>query len=432
HAVKAERDQLAAGDRCLADLLVVDVDGRRRRRGVDLEQDVVGREQELARFAALVDFDLVGELLVAVAVQRERIVAAEPQRDLRLTVRTRRTGPLAVQVDAGARKGVDVRADAALRGEQEVGASIALVAFAPGASHHAIADLHLFALLECCHLGKRARVFAAFDLDPAGLAVSRHLAALTERRRGQGALGAAADAPVLADVDAIAIILLTDHRALERETLDNVVRNVAHRAVDPADAAGARDLREDDFAVRGMEFDLDQVAAIVLCDAPERDHVHGRAQGSVLPALGRDAVDAELALIDLGLQPVRRYLAERRELEQLRRQGLLGLGRDLLQVHARGVADDAVDPDADRPGRSRGEVALKVDLAFEPDRGFPRRGNVTRRRERDLGLLARLAAIVVRVAALRVGLSHGLAVYAHAQARHPAHEIGRASCRERV
>src|SRR5439155_929893 len=172
---------------------------------------------------------------------------------------------------------------------------------------------------------------------------------------------------------------------------------------------------------RGVDFDLDQVAAIVLGDAPDHDHVHGRAQGRVLPALGRDAVDAERALIDLGLQPVRRYLAERRELEQLRRQGLLGLGRDLLQVHARCVADDAVDPDADRPGRSRVEIALKVDLAFEPDRGFPRRGNVTRRRERDLGLLARLAAIVVRVAALRVGLAHGLAVYAHAQARHPAH-----------
>src|SRR5712691_3667038 len=100
HAVKAERDQLAAGDRRLADLLVVDVDGRLRRFGVDLEQGVVGREQELARFTALADFDLVGELLVAVAVQRERVVAAEPQGDLRLTVRTRRTGPLAVQVDA--------------------------------------------------------------------------------------------------------------------------------------------------------------------------------------------------------------------------------------------------------------------------------------------------------------------------------------------
>src|SRR5216684_7576189 len=420
HAVKAERDQLAAGDRCPADLLVVDVDGRRRRRGVKLEQDIVGREQELARFAALVDFDLVGELLVAVAVQRERIVAAQPQGDLRLTVRTRRTGPLAVQVDAGARKGVDVRADAALRGEQEVGASIALVAFAPGASHHAIADLHFLALLECCDLGERARIFAALDLDPAGLAVSRHLAALTERRRGQGELGAAADTPVLADVDAIAIILLTDYRALEREALDNVVCNVAHRAVDPAGAAGARDLRENDFAVCGVEFDLDQVAAIVLGDAPERDHVHGRAQGSVLPALGRDALDTELALIDLGLQPLRRHLAERRELEQLCRQRLLGLGCDLLQVHARRVADDAVESDTDRFGRSRVEVALEVDLTFKPDGGFPHRGNIAGRCERDHGLLAWLALVVVRVAALRVGLADGLAVYAHAQARHPA------------
>src|SRR5438552_7853056 len=421
HAVKAESDLLAAGDRRLADLLVVDVDGRRRWRGVDLEQDIVGREQELARFTALADSDLVGELLVAVAVQRERIVAAEPQRDLRLAVRPGRAGPLAVQVDAGARKRVDLRADAAFRGEQEVGALIAFPALARDAPHHAIADLHLLALLERCDLGKRARVFAARDLDPAGLAVTRHLAALSERRRGQGELGAAADTPVLADVDAIAVMLLSDHRALEREALDDVARDVAHRAVDRPGAAGARDLRENDLAVRGVEFDLDQVAAIVLGDAPEHDHVHGRAQGSVLPALGRDAVDAELALVDLGLQLLRRHFAERREPEQLRRQRLLGLGRDLLQVHARRVADDAIDADADRPGRSRVEVALKVDLAFEPDRGFPRCGNVTRRRERDLGLLARLAAVVVPVAALRVGLSHGLAVYAHAQARHPAH-----------
>src|SRR6266581_2998593 len=421
HAVKAESDLLAAGDRRLADLLVVDVDRRRRWRGVDLEQDIVGREQELARFTALADSDLVGELLVAVPVQRERIVAAEPQRDLRLAVRPGRAGPLAVQVDAGARKRVDFRADATFRGEQEVGALIAFPALARDAPHHAIADLHLLALLERCDLGKRARVFAARDLDPAGLAVTRHLAALSERRRGQGELGAAADTPVLADVDAIAVILLADHRALEREALDDVARDVAHRAVDPPGAAGARDLRENDPAVRGVEFDLDQVAAIVFGDAPEHDHVHGRAQRSILPALGRDAVDAELALVDLGLQLLRRHFAERREPEQLRRQRLLGLGRDLLQVHARSVADDAIDADADRPGRSRVEVALKVDLAFEPDRGFPRCGNVTGRRERDLGLLARLAAIVVRVTALRVGLADGFAVYAHAQARHPAH-----------
>src|SRR5712692_3805365 len=420
HAVKAERDQLAAGERCLADLLVVDVDGRLRRRGVDFEQDIVGRQQELARFTVLVDSDLVGELLVAVAVQRERIVAAEPQWDLRLTVRPCRTGPLAVQVDAGTRERVDVRPDAALRAEQEVGALIAFVALAPGAPHHAIADLHLLALLERCDLGKRARVFAALDLHPAGLSVTGDLAALTEGRRGQGELGAAADTPVLADVDAIAIILLTDHRALEREALDDVVRNIAHRAVDPAGAAGARDLRENDFAVRGVELDLDQVAAVILGDAPERDHVHRRAQGSVLPALGRDALDTELALTDLGLQPLRRHLAERRELEQLCRQRLLGLGCDLLQVHARRVADDAVDTDTDGLGRSRVEVALEVDLTFKPDGGFPHRGNIAGRCERDHGLLARLAPVVVRVAALRVGLADGLAVYAHAQAGHPA------------
>ena len=420
HAVKTQSDLLAGGDRRLADLFVVDVDGRLRRLGVDLEQHIVGREQELPRFAALADFDLVGELLVAVAVQRERIVAAEPQGDFRLAVRPGRAGPLAVQVDAGAGKRVDVRADAAFRGEEEVGAFTVCLALARDASHYAIADLHLLALLERRNLGERARVFPARDLDPAGLAVTGHLAALGERRCGQGELGPAGDTPVLADIDAIAVLFPADHRALEREALDDVARDVAHRAVDPAGAACARDLRENDLAVRGVEFDLDQVAAVVLGDAPEHDHVHARAQRSVLPALGRDAVDVELALVDLGLQLLRRHLAERRELEQLRRQRLLGLARDLLQVHTRRVADDAVDADAYRPGRSRVEVALEIDLAFHLDGRFPRCGNVTGRRERDDGLRARLAAVVVRVAALRVGLADGLSVYAHAQARHPA------------
>src|SRR6266849_3211071 len=420
HAVKAERDQLAAGDRRLADLLVIDVDGRRRWHGVDLEQRIVGREQELARFTAFADFDLVGELLVAVAVQRERIVAAEPQWDFRLTVRPGRAGPLTVQVDAGARKRVDIRADATFRGEKEVGAFTARLAFARDVPHHAISDLHLRALLERCDLGERARVLAALDLHPAGLAVTRHLAALTERRRGERELGAAADAPVLADIDAIAILLLGDHCALEREALDHVARDVAHRAVDPAGAPRASDLRENDLAVRGVELDLDQVAAIVLRDAPEHDHVHGRAQGSVLPALGNDAVDIELALIDLGLQPICRYLAERRELEQLGRKRLLGLGCDLLQVHPRRVADDAVDADADRLGRGRVEVPLEVDRTFKLYRGSPRRGNIAGRRERDHDLLARLSAVIVRVTALRVGLAGGLAVYAYAQPGHSA------------
>src|SRR6266853_549127 len=371
YAVKAERDQLAAGDRRLADLLVVDVYGRLGRFGVDLEQGVVGREHELARFTALADFDLVGELLVAVAVQRERVVAAEPQGDLRLAVGPGRAGPLAVQVDAGAGKRVDVRPDAALSGEQEVGALIDLVALGAG-------------------------------------------------RRGQGELGAAADAPALADVDPVALVLLSDHRALERKVLDGVVRDVAHRAVDSTDAAGARDLRQDDFAVRGVELDLDQVGVAILGDASEHDHVNACAQRSVLPALRGDAVDAELALVDFGLQLVRRHLTERREFEQLRRERLLGLGCDLLQVRARRVADDAVDTDTDRLGRSRVEIALEVDRAFELDRGFPDRGNVARGCERDQGLLARLAAVIVRVAALRVGLSGDLAVYTHGEARHPA------------
>src|SRR5207249_6977792 len=106
-----------------------------------------------------------------------------------------------VQVDAGAGKWIDVRADAAFRGEQEVGAFIAFPAFARDAPHHAIADLHFLALLERRDLGERARVFAARDLDPAGLAITRHLAALGERGRGQGELGTAADAPVHPDRD---------------------------------------------------------------------------------------------------------------------------------------------------------------------------------------------------------------------------------------
>src|SRR5207249_1460532 len=126
----------------------------------------------------------------------------------------------------------------AFRREQEVGAFIAFP-LARDAPHHAIADLHLLALLERRDLGERARVLAAPDLHPSGLAVTRHLAALGERRRGQGELGAAADTPVPADVDAIAIALGADHRALEREALDDVARNVAHRAVDAAGAAGA-------------------------------------------------------------------------------------------------------------------------------------------------------------------------------------------------
>src|SRR5256885_394569 len=199
HAVKTQSDLPAGGDRRLADLLVVDVDGRLRRLGVDLEQHIVGREQELPRFAALADFDLVGELLVAVAVQRERIVAAEPQRDFPLAVRPGRARPLPVQVNAGSRARVDVPAPAAFRGEEEVRAFAVCLALARDASHDAIADLHLLALLERRNLGERARVFAARDLDPAGLAVTGHLAALGERRCGQGELGPAGDTPVLAD-----------------------------------------------------------------------------------------------------------------------------------------------------------------------------------------------------------------------------------------
>jgi len=64
-----------------------------------------------------------------------------------------------------------------------------------------------------------------------------------------------------------------------------------------------------------VKFDLDQVAAVVFGDAPEHDHVHGRAQRRVLPALGHDAVDAQLALLDLGLELLARHLAEPGELE---------------------------------------------------------------------------------------------------------------------
>src|SRR4030095_14255466 len=55
HAVKAQGPALAAAERRLADLLVVDVDGCRRRIGIDPEERVVGGEHELARLAALLD-----------------------------------------------------------------------------------------------------------------------------------------------------------------------------------------------------------------------------------------------------------------------------------------------------------------------------------------------------------------------------------------
>src|SRR5207302_5137654 len=244
--------------------------------------------------------------------------------------------------------------------------------------------------------------------------------ALVEPRHGQRERGAAAATPVPAQVDVIAVVLHADHRALEREALDDGVHDLAHRAVDAAGAARARDLRENDLAARGVEFGLGQIAVIVLGDAAEHYHVHSRAQRRVLPALGEDTFDTELALLDLRLQLLPRHFAEPRELEQLRRQRLLGLGRDVLQVHSRGVADDAVDADADRLGRGRVEVALQVDLTFKPDRGLPRPGDIAGRRERDHGLLARRPAVGVRIAALRVGLADGIAVYAHAQPRHPA------------
>src|SRR5262245_56034711 len=415
HAVKAERDLLGR-ERRLADLLVIDEGSGRRRLGLELEQRVVGREHELARLAALLDAELAGVLLVAVAVQHERIAAARAQRDLRLAVGAGRALPFAVEVHVGADERVDVRANAAFRGEPHIAALALFAAFASRAPHHAVADLDFLAFPERGDIDERARVLAAPHLHAAGLAVSRHLAALGKSRRRQGELGAAADAPVAADVDAVAILLGGDHRALEREALDHVVGDVAHRAVDRARAARAPDLREDHLAARGVELGLHEVAVAVLRDAAEHDHVHGAAERRVLPALRRDAFDSELALLDLGLELLARDLAERRELEEMRRERLLGLRGDPAQVGARRVADDAVDTDADRLRGSGVKVALDADLAVERHGALPGRRDIARRRDRDHGLLAGLAAVGPGETALRVGLAGGLAVDAHGEA----------------
>src|SRR5206468_11140816 len=123
-------------------------------------------------------------------------------------------------------------------------------------------------------LGRRAVAFAALDLEPAGIAIADDLAALAEGRRRQVELGAAADAPAAADVDAVAVFLGRDYRTLERKALGHVVDDIAHGAVDAAGAAGARDFRQDDLAAGGVEFGLDQVAVVILGNAAHHDHVH--------------------------------------------------------------------------------------------------------------------------------------------------------------
>src|SRR5262249_13403375 len=306
---------------------------------------------------------------------------------------------------------------AALHGELHRGA---LVRVARAAPHDAVADLHLRALLEGGDLEERARVVAAPHFGAARLSVARDPAALGERRRGDGELGAAADAPVPADVDAVAVAFLADHRAFDREALDDVARDIAHRVVDAARAARAPDLREDDLAVRGVELHLGQVAVVGLGDAAEHDHVDGRAQRRVLPALGHHAVDVELALRDLRLQRLLRNLAEPGEAEQVVPERLLGLRRDVLQVDAGRVAGEAVDRDADRPGRGRVEVALEIDVALDLDGRLPRARDVAGRRHRDRDFLARLAAVGIRIGALRVGLADVPAVDAHGEARDAA------------
>src|ERR1044071_387116 len=106
---------------------------------------------------------------------------------------------------------------------------------------------------------------------------------------------------------------------------------MSRTAPSPARAPGACDLREDDLAARGMELRLHEVAVAVLGHAAEHDHVHRSAQRRVLPALGGDALDGELALLDLGLELLGGHLAEGGELEEMRGERLLGLRSDAEQ-----------------------------------------------------------------------------------------------------
>src|SRR4029077_12125984 len=127
---------------------VVDVDRCGRRIGIDPEQRIVGREDELARLAALLDADLAGGLRVAVAVQQDRIALARAQRDLGLAVGPGRALPFAVEIHVGAGKRGYVAADAALGGHEDKAALVALAALAPRAPHYAVANLDLLAFLE--------------------------------------------------------------------------------------------------------------------------------------------------------------------------------------------------------------------------------------------------------------------------------------------
>src|SRR6185295_2368118 len=347
HAVEAKRDLLAGTERRLADLLVVDVDGCGGRIGIDPEQRIVGREDELARLPALLDADLAGRLLVAVAIQQDRIALSRTQRDLGLAVGPGRALPFAVEIHVGARKRSHVATDAAFGGDEDIAALGCLAALAPRAPHYAVSDLDLLALPERGDVDQRARVFSALHLH-------------------------------------------------------------------------APDLGENDLAARGVELRLHQVAVAILGDAAEHDHVHGSTQRRVLPALGGETLDRELALLDLGLELFCRHLAEGRELEEVRRKRLLRLRGDAAQVGARGIAGHAIDADANRLGRGRIEVVLDADRAVQAHGRLPRRGDMARRRQRDYGLLARLAAVGGRQAALRVGLTEGLAVHAHGEPRQAA------------
>jgi len=172
-----------------------------------------------------------------------------------------------------------------------------------------------------------------------------------------------------ADVDAVAIVFRRDHGAFEREALDDVRHDVAHRIVDSR-ALAARPISEK-ITLPLAEWNLTSVRNVSLSwrRCPSRSCRRSRAGACPASPCG-DALDAELALLDLGLQRLGRHLSERRNLKSWFARDCSAAPRRPSGPRRR-VADDAVDADADRLGRGRVEIALQRDRAIELDRGLP-------------------------------------------------------------
>src|SRR6267378_1151038 len=237
-------------------------------------------------------------------------------------------------------------------------------------------------------------------------------------RRKQRELRSASDAVGSAEVEPVALAVHRDHRALEGEPLHHVGDDLADGAVDRPRVSCARDLAPDEASAGRVELGLDDEAFVVAGDAAEHDHVDRAAQRRVLPAPGRDPVDADLQPLDLALEVGDRHLAEHGGLEELGRDGGFRLGGDVLEIRAGSVAHEPVHADPDGPGRGRGEGALHTDLALEDDGRFPIGGEVAGRRQRDLRLAARRPVVRIGVVPPIVGLAERPAVNAHRDAGH--------------